>query len=57
METPLPCLAVEEPQAEYGADAELFERYQSEHGVEQMTEVAGRTETQEVEKAGRKYRV
>ena len=48
-ETPIPCLAVAEPQVEYGA--ELFEQYQREHGAEQMTEAAGRTVTQEVEKS------
>lgn len=48
-ETPIPCLAVAEPQVEYGA--ELFEQYQREHGAEQMAEAAGRTVTQEVQKS------
>lgn len=47
--TPLPCLAVAEPQVEYGA--ELFEQYQREHGAEQMTEAAVQTVTQEVQKS------
>ena len=48
-ETPIPCPAVAEPQAEYGA--ELFEQYQREHGAEQMTEAAVQTVTQEVKKS------
>ncbi len=48
-ETPIPCLAVAEPQVEYGA--ELFEQYQREHGAEQIAEAAGRTVTQEVQKS------
>lgn len=48
-ETPIPCLAVAEPQVEYGA--ELFEQYQREHGAEQMAEAAGWTVTQEVQKS------
>ncbi len=48
-ETPIPCLAVAEPQVEYGA--ELFEQYQRDHGAEQMAEAAGRTVTQEVQKS------
>lgn len=48
-ETPIPCLAVAEPQVEYGA--ELFEQYQRDHGAEQMAEAAGRTVTQEVKKS------
>ena len=48
-ETPIPCIAVAEPQVEYGA--ELFEQYQREHGAEQMAEAAGRTVTQEVQKS------
>lgn len=48
-ETPIPCLAVAEPQAEYGA--ELFEQYQREHGAEQMAEAAVQTVTQEVQKS------
>ena len=47
-ETPLPVCAVAEPQAEYGA--ELFEQYRQEHGAEQMTEAAGWTVAQDVEK-------
>lgn len=45
-ETPLPCLAVAEPQTEYGA--ELFEQYRKEHGAEQMAQAAGQTVKQEV---------
>lgn len=48
-ETPLPCIAVAEPQVEYGA--ELFEQYQREYGAEQMAEAAGQTVTQEVQKS------
>lgn len=49
VENPLPCIAVAEPQVEYGA--ELFEQYQREHGAEQMAEAAGRTVAQEVQKS------
>lgn len=48
-ETPLPCIAVAEPQVEYGA--ELFEQYQREHGVEQADRIAGQMAIQEVEKS------
>lgn len=48
-ETPLSDCAVAEPQPKYGA--ELFEQYQREHGAEQITEAAGRTVTQEVQKS------
>lgn len=48
-ETPIPYLAVAEPQVEYGA--ELFEQYQREHGAEQAVKVAGQTIMQEVEKS------
>lgn len=48
-ETLLPDCAVAEPQPEYGA--ELFEQYQREHGAEQITEAAGWTVTQEVQKS------
>lgn len=48
-ETPLPDCAVAEPQAEYGA--ELFEKYQREHGAEQAVKAAGKAVTQEVEKS------
>lgn len=49
VETPLPAYVVAEQQAEYGA--ERFERYQREHGTEQMTEATGRTIMQEIEKS------
>lgn len=47
-ETPLPCIAVAEPQVEYGA--ELFEEYQREHGKETV-QAAEKTVMQEVGKS------
>lgn len=48
-ESPLPDLAVAEPQTEYGA--ELFEQYQKEHGVAQMDRAAEQAVVQEAEKS------
>ncbi len=48
-ESTLENCVVAEPQGEYGA--ELFEKYQREHGAEQTVKSAGQTVTQEVEKS------
>lgn len=53
-ETPLSCIAVAEPQPEYGA--ELFEKYQREHGKETI-QAAEKTVMQEGGKADRKCRI